>query len=644
MINRMKKLSVLALTDDVGSLLRDLMWLSSVQVEKQSGEAEEKTLSPLDCSTEKAELERRCATLDRAYRYLCPYRTDKSKIIPAAVSREAFETVSPESRQAETAAEEAIRIERDIREAEAEIVRLRSALDGLSVWETYDLPLGYGGTDKSIVVLGTVPAAVDRDRLITEADAACHGAVQIEFLTKDNTGWYLSAICHRGEERALISVLASFGFLRTSFPADAGTAKEEIERAERGIAEQRDRIESLTARTKELAVYCAEMERVYDRTASELETVCQKEKLGSTEKTVLLTGWVPEKRAERVEKVLSAYVCAYDFSDPEETDDVPVQLQNNRFATPFEAMVGLYSYPKYGTFDPTFWSAVFFSIFFGLMNADVGYGLVLTIGCLVLSRVMHATGTMKKFMQMFAISGIAGMVGGVLFGGYFGDAPTVIARELFGKEFLIRPILFNPIEDPITFFILSLALGVVHLLLGLGIKMYMLWKNGEVFSAIFDVGSWFVIFGGAGLYFLIGKAGMIVALVGVAMIVCTHGRDKKNIFLKFFSGLLGMYDLVSYMSDILSYSRILALGLSSAVIAQVFNILSTIGGRSPLTILLFPLVFVFGHVLNLALGVLGGFVHSARLQYIEFFGKFFEGGGREFRPFSPSVKYTQLDK
>lgn len=644
MINRMKKLSVLALRDDAGTLLRDLMWLSAVEVEKQSPEGESKLLASPDCSTEKAELERRCATLDRAYRYLCPYRTDKTKVIPGAVSREAFEAVSPESRQAEAAAEEAVRTEREIREAEAEINRLRSALDGLSVWKSYDLPLGYTGTDKALVLLGTVPVSVNRDSVISEVDAACHGAAQIEFLTKDNTCWTLSAICHRSEERSLSSALAAFGFLRSSFPAEAGTAAEEIERAERGVEEQQAKIERLTARAKELAVYCAEMERVYDRTESELETVCAKEKLGATEKTVLLTGWVPEKRADRVEKALSSYVCAYEFSDPEETDDVPVQLQNNRFASPFEAMVGLYSYPKYGTFDPTFWSAVFFSIFFGLMNADVGYGLVLTVGCLVLMKLMRATGTMKKFLQMFAISGVAGMVGGVLFGGYFGDAPTVIAKELFEKDFAIAPVLFNPIEDPITFFILSLALGVVHLLLGLGIKMYMLWKNGEVFSAIFDVGSWFVIFGGAGLYFLVGKAGLIVALIGVAMIVCTHGRDKKNIFLKFFSGVLGMYDLVSYMSDILSYSRILALGLSSAVIAQVFNILSTIGGRSPLTIILFPLVFVFGHVLNLALGVLGGFVHAARLQYIEFFGKFFESGGREFRPLSPAVKYTQLDQ
>ena len=174
------------------------------------------------------------------------------------------------------------------------------------------------------------------------------------------------------------------------------------------------------------------------------------------------------------------------------------------------------------------------------------------------------------------------------------------------------------------------------------IKMVMLIKSGDIFSAIFDVGSWFVIFAGIALYVLVGMAGGIVALVGVLMVVFTHGRHQKNIIMKFFSGLLGLYDIVNYMSDLLSYSRVLALGLSSAVIASVFNVLATLGGRSAVSFILFPLVFLIGHALNIALSVLSSFIHSSRLQYVEFFGKFYEDGGRQFAPMAPRLKYTDV--
>ena len=384
------------------------------------------------------------------------------------------------------------------------------------------------------------------------------------------------------------------------------------------------------------------MEIAADIVNSEISKVLAKSRLSGTEKTVRLTGYIPEKKTAKVEKTLSKYVCAYDISVPEDPDDVPILLSNNRFADPFESLIGLYSYPKYGTFDPTFILGIFYALFFGMMSADVGYGLVIVIGCLLALKFMKTGIGMSRFLKMFAISGVSCIIMGVLFGGWFGDLPKQFAENILGINGFNGPwYLLNPLEEPMTFFVVSLALGFIHLCVGMGIKMAELIRNGKIFSAIFDIGSWYVVYAGIAVLALFKIPWVLV--IGLLMIVLTHGRDKKNPIMKFFSGLLGLYDIVNFMSDILSYSRILALGLSSAVIASVFNILATLGGRSPISIILFPLVFILGHGLNLLLSLLSSFIHSSRLQYVEFFGKFYEDGGRAFAPARHELKYVDVD-
>ena len=277
-----------------------------------------------------------------------------------------------------------------------------------------------------------------------------------------------------------------------------------------------------------------------------------------------------------------------------------------------------------------------------MMSADVGYGLVIVIGCLLALKFMKPGIGMSRFLKMFAISGVSCIIMGVLFGGWFGDLPKQFAENILGINGFDGPwYLLNPLDEPMIFFGISLALGFIHLCVGMGIKMAELIRNGKIFSAIFDIGSWYVVYAGIAVLALFKIPWVLV--VGLLMIVLTHGRDKKNPIMKFFSGLLGLYDIVNFMSDILSYSRILALGLSSAVIASVFNILATLGGRSPISIILFPLVFILGHGLNLLLSLLSSFIHSSRLQYVEFFGKFYEDGGRAFSPVRHELKYVDVD-
>jgi V/A-type H+-transporting ATPase subunit I len=206
-----------------------------------------------------------------------------------------------------------------------------------------------------------------------------------------------------------------------------------------------------------------------------------------------------------------------------------------------------------------------------------------------------------------------------------------------------EPVSLNPLENPMTFLVISLAMGALHLLAGMAIKFVVMCKQGDVFAAIFDIGSWWLVFGGIGLLFLNSTVGLVTLGIGVLMIVATAGRSSKNPIVRFLKGLLGLYSIVNYASDLLSYSRILALGLTAGVIAQVINVIATMGGPTPGGFILLVIMMLVGHALNIAINVLGSFVHTSRLQYLEFFGKFYEDGGTAFEPALPSDQYSTVE-
>ena len=201
--------------------------------------------------------------------------------------------------------------------------------------------------------------------------------------------------------------------------------------------------------------------------------------------------------------------------------------------------------------------------------------------------------------------------------------------------------LLDPLQSPVEFLVLSLGVGAVHLLAGMAIKAVILCRDGHPLDALFDIGSYWLLFAGIGVLFVNRTVGIILTAAGVAAILATQGRAKKGVFGKILGGFGGLYGLIGYVSDLLSYSRILALGLASAVLGQVVNMMATMAGPTFAGFILLILVFTLGHVLNLAINVLGTFVHTARLQYIEFFGKFYEDGGTPFRPIAPADKYSE---
>ncbi|MBQ9091242.1 MAG: V-type ATP synthase subunit I, partial [Anaerotignum sp.] len=371
----------------------------------------------------------------------------------------------------------------------------------------------------------------------------------------------------------------------------------------------------------------------------------------STDTVFYFDGWMPAKAQPEVEALLKGYEFYYDIQVPDEDEEVPILMQNSSVVTPFEAVTSMYSLPSRGDIDPTAILAPFYFIFFGMMLSDAAYGIILSALCFFVLKKYKPEGMMYRMFKMFFYCGISTVIWGALFGGWFGDFFQVAARTLFNKEITIDPLWFNPMENPMKLLIFSLILGAIHLFIGMGVQAYMYFRDGNAVDAICDIILWYVLLIGLVLFGvggMVGPAlttvGKIMSIVGAVGIFATGGRKKKGIVGKITGGFGALYGITSYLSDILSYSRLLALGLATGVVAQVINTLGSLAGGGVVGAILLTVALVFGTIFNLAINALGAFVHSCRLQYVEFFGKFYTGGGREFRPFARKTKYVKIVK
>lgn len=642
----MKHLTVWASADDADAVASRLIKLRCVDVDEAPIDLAE-DLAKYDPSADIRECEAELAEIESAMEPLYPYSRKSSGFSaapPINIDREAFAAdrggMMSEARavckKINSMRERLALIEREIPEALAKA-------EAVKPWMGCGIALDHDGSEHTRLYLGSLPTA------------AAEGAA-LEALTDDlATAWrviyregsvaYCIFIAERGDADELLRRLNSVGFARAVFPRGCGCAEEicaaESDRAAILADEKKNIEESFCG----LAGQLDALRVLWDTVSTRLAAERVKERLLTTGSCVMLCGWLPQKQTDRAVAALEAIGCAYEFGDPEPGDNVPVKLENNKFAACFEWVVGMYSLPAYGTFDPTFVMSFFYILFFSMMFADVGYGLLLVLGGFLAPRLMHMKPKKAQPFYMFGICGIGCMITGVLFGGYFGDMPLAIARALNPEAELpsTLALVVDPVADPMTFLIIGLALGFIHLVAGQVIKFILVWKNESWVDAICDYALFWVLYAGLGLLFLAPSVGKWVTIAALAAIVLTGGRKEKNIFMRLPKGLLALYGLVNFGSDVLSYSRILALALSGGVLAQVMNILGTMGS-SPVSIAIgMTFCFLIGHLLNLALSALGSFVHTSRLQYIEFFGKFYEDGGRPFAPAVPSEKYSDLD-
>ena len=660
----MKKLTVLAPERDADRLVRRLMRLRCAELSTVPlGDLPDGgTLLRYDCDTARAEAERRVAAVTSAMPLLDAY-TVKAKPWnkkPIAITAEEFRESGRFDAARETVAEVLALGERRVTE-QNEYNRLNGLSHALTPWLEYPQPLTGENTALTEVWLGTLPP---KTLISTVDDALADLHAGVEEVGRDEDALYVSVLTMKEDADAVSRALTGLGFLRVTFkglPDEAAPAAENLRLCQKELDERDISLQIITDTLRRLSEKLPELQILYDLESTTLTAAREKQKLATTEECVVLEGWVPAEREGKVAAALDKLPCAYGMEEPAEGEEPPVLLKNNAFSANFEWVVGMYSYPKYGTFDPTTVMSIFYFLIFGLMFADVGYGILVTLIGFLAPKILRMKPSMTRMLNMFAYCGIACAVCGFIFGGWFGDLPYALMTSFGGYEsteaakeafplfnglvvtFGGEPVSLNPLDNPMAFLIISLAMGAVHLIAGMAVKFVLLCKQGDVFAAIFDIGAYWILFAGLALIFVSPNVGWIVLGVGALMIVATYGRAQKNFLMRIAMGFKGLYDLINYASDLLSYCRILALGLASAVMAQVFNLLATMGGPTPVGFVLLVAVLLIGHVLNIAINLLGAFVHTSRLQYLEFFGKFFEDGGVGFAPATPSEEYSTAE-
>lgn len=640
-VSEMKKLSCIVISDGADRLIASLQRLSCVEIIRRGDGMAEFSSSDTERAAEYLAAD--TLTVRRAIEFLMEYDQRKYSVFDAPMEASIADFDSGLDAIALAEAKAACTLKDRTDRLKSTVAECEAVLGALMPWAGTEVALPEDRTAHTVTVGGTLPSNIGLDAV----EDKLHDYAFIMQTVQDNGkgAKTVSVTYHKDDADGVRAVLSAFGFTRCTVAAskDGGYADGEIQKYNTKLGAANAELEKARAEAVSLAAKLPDIKALYDILITRSKRLEAKGAAAVTDCTTVITGWVPVAAQKKVEKLLCEHGAAYEFEDPAEGDDVPVALSNNAFSKNFEPIVSMYALPLYGRFDPTMLVSVFYAVIFGLMFADVGYGLILLAGCLAGLKLLHPKEGMKRLLNMFAICSVSCIIAGVLFGGYFGDLPNALMKGFGGKtETKSLSVWFDMVEDPMVFLIVSLIVGAVHMVTGMVVKFIVLCKDGHVFDAVFDVGSWLVLFAGIGLYLAAPKAGLICAGVGALMLVCTQGRHEKNVIMKIGKGIMSLYDIVSYASDLLSYSRILALGLASAVIANVVNLLATMGGATVPGVIMFIFIFLIGHIINFLVNILGTYVHTSRLQYIEFFGKFYESGGREFAPLAPEEKYVNL--
>ncbi len=656
-VSVMKRLTVLSPVGVSDELIHRLMRLRCVDIRTVPLD-EEGELLRNDTDTACVEAERRVTAVTEALEVLAGYEQSKKKRRdkPPAADRRFPVTGSRDA--AYQTVEEILAVKEGMTGCQNEDAAAEAQLHLLQPWLAHDLPLDIEKTDACLIRRGTLPPTVTISEV---ADALATTNAGVEEVTRDDNGLYVAVVLCRADEEAVDRALGGLGFLRASFKGLSGTAAEACRSIKHRMNETDNRMQHYIDRLRALSAARRDVEVLYDVEMTDLVAARQQQKMAAAGSCVVLEAWIPAGREERVTATLDRLDCAYETTDPRPGEEPPILLKNNGYASAFEWVVGMYAYPKYGTYDPTFIMSIYYFIIFGLMFADVGYGLLLVLGGFLLPKLMHFKPNMTRVFRMFGYCGISCTILGFVFGGWFGDLPYALMTGMMGYESVeaakaaapifngLGPLLgglpfsLNPLENPMAFLIISLIIGAIHLIGGMAVKFYLLCKEGKALDALFDIVAYWVLFAGIGLVFVNTTVGLILLGIGALTIVATYGRDKKNPIMRVLMGFKGLYDLINYASDLLSYCRILALGLAAGVISQVVNLIATMGGPTVPGFLLMVIVLLIGHILNMAINILGSFVHTGRLQYLEFFGKFYEDGGEPFDPALPSETYVTAD-
>ena len=630
----MKHLRLLGMESEREALLKAMQDMECVEISSIDG-SEEALKSGFAKPDDKALMSAQEAS--RAYRTalasLDRFAPEKKGMFRKrqGVSRAAFFSAESEE-NARTAAETINKDTRRLGEIESERTKNEALRATLAPWLTVDAPLG--GADGALAVFfGTAGLNVTDDALKALADSL-DGLLTWQQASSDRSLRYLLVMCHGSVKERALSALRDLGFSTVSFRGMTGTAKENDKALAENLAALEKERQEIEQRIAGLGGKREALLEASDRAAIALRREEAKSRLVGTDKVFLLEGWLPADRCAEIEKTLKPFTCAIETREPTEDEypQVPVQLKNNKLTRPLNMVTEMYSLPAYGTLDPNPLMAPFFILFYGIMMADMGYGLLMMIASVIISKKYRPKGTSGELFSLLGLCGISTFIMGALTGDFLTQLVAIVSP---GTVFAL-PKLFDPLDDLTMILIGSMALGMVQIVTGMAISLIEKCKRKKFLDAFFEEITWWLVFLGIALAVL--KKGTAVLYLGCALVLLgpiVQGKGWGKL-----TGVFGsLYNHVTgYFGDILSYTRLMALMLAGSVIAQVFNMLAAMPGN----VIAFIIISMLGNAMNFGLNLLGCYVHDLRLQCLEFFNKFYVDGGKPFRPMTLDTEYVDL--
>ena len=603
---------------------------------------------------------------ERALDILDKYAPEKKKLTSSlegkkSLTVEEYDKYIGDIPEMQSISKRVIELSESIAEKESRIIKYKSELEELQPWMNSDIAIGDCKTRKSVSFSGVFGESLSTEQIIEKYNSAGEAPpAYFEVVSASPQQTYVITICASKDSEKCKERLRQIGFSspRTEY---SGIPCEEAEERHKRIDALNKEIVALSDEIVSFAGARNAIKFMTDYYAMRAEKYSILSMLGQHKRVFMIEGYVPENIAPQLASELeNKYNAAAEWDTAD--DNAPVMLKNPYLAEPVEGVVRTFAMPTKGEIDPTAIMSFFYYIFFGLMLSDAAYGLIMALGCgIAIKKFKNMEDGLKNSLRMFMYCGISTMFWGVLFGSYFGDAVEVISGTFFGHAIKIPPLWFEPVKDPIKMLMFSFLFGIIHLFTALGIRLYQCIKAKDYWSVFSECVFWYMLVGGgivylfrvdmflsmAGLTFKLPSVWANIAAViagigalGILLFTARGGSPGKRLA----KGAYALYGITSWLGDILSYSRLLALGLATGVIATVFNSMGSMFGSGILGAVIFTVVFIVGHTLNIGINLLGAYVHTNRLQFVEFFGKFYEGGGREFEPFSTKTTYYKLEE
>ncbi len=613
-----------------------------------------------DFSKENADFSKKLGVITAAGEILskyCPVKKPLTAMLEPRLdmTESEFTLMSKEFDDIYAGCEEIVALQKKKAELSAAIVRNETLIAELIPWKGLGIPLKSGSTKNVSFLLGSFRKKITEEEILTTfaKEIPENTCIEAEITSADENETCVIVFCLKNDAEEVENVLRSMGFVRAP-ECSANTPSEEIARLN-------DEISDIKAALSECTANISSKEELHGKIlfAKDYISICREkyqamEKMPETDRVFFIKGYIAKRDAEKAAAYIEKHFeAAVSISEPDENEDVPVILSNNFFAAPLEGITGMYSLPGRYDPDPTGIMAFFYYFFFGMMLSDAGYGLLMVLatgGVLLFKKNMEKK--MKNMCLMYFFCGLSTVFWGAMYGSWFGDMINVIRTEFLGLPEIRLYIWMEPVNSLMELMVYCFLFGLVHLFVGVGVKAVSDWKNGDKFGAFCDsVPTYLTILGIAPIFFglftevppVLSTIGTPVLIAGLVLVILTAGRSSKSVVGKLGGGLYEVYNLIGgYLGDVLSYARLLALGLSTGVIAEVMNMLGVLPENKITKLLMFIVVAIVGHIANFAINVIGAYVHTNRLQYVEFFGKFYEGGGRAFVPFEAKTKYYKF--